>query len=427
MFQYYILANMMNPGLFGQLSPNVDGKTEPYKVILMHFGGSQTYTLMFPETGEAYTLTGMTTATVTMMYKCFDLKTMLYLYEPTIDKVQEPVLPASLRSPSYIATVSPDNKRYKETAKRLDCRVLYFPLWNLEDILAIARYLREHDPGYQGARTDDEVRARVAKFGQVLRPVLASKGWVKQYEAGWDSALAAADATALLLRGNIEDHSVSDFVAQMVVPTEGENALTEFHLQITSDIAREKLKDKLHNVNLATKKAALKKNLQFDSHMSKECPGLFKFVTASLIARNELNGWKSQDMLVKGSALVPYKMERFTAALEEGRIPQYSEMQPGMLYVSLNNNERVVESMGRASDGSVVIYQNIWRKQTNVDITGKSLEKVCQQYGVPQGTSIEYQLLVKPTIFASTHVQFIPDRSFADCYKFSIHKVLCSL
>ena len=160
MFQYYIFVRMINPQLFGPLSPDFYGSTEPYKVIIRQVG-RESMVAYFLETGEAL----KTTKVIDDFLLHFNPKTTLYLYEPWLDVVNSPFLCKGMPS---ISTVSPNNNRYKELSKVSGFRFLHFPLWKEYELQAVAGYIRQLKSSSEDILkffSHDKVKERFDEFG----------------------------------------------------------------------------------------------------------------------------------------------------------------------------------------------------------------------------------------------------------------------
>ena len=126
---------MINPQIFGPLSPDFYGSTEPYKVIIRQ-EGREKMVAYFLETGEALKTTKVNEDF--LLY--FNPKTTLYLYEPRLDVVNSPFICDGMPT---VSTVSPNNNRYKELRKVSGFDFLYFPLWKENELQAVAEYIRQ--------------------------------------------------------------------------------------------------------------------------------------------------------------------------------------------------------------------------------------------------------------------------------------------
>ena len=162
MFQYYILARMLNHAIFEPLSPDFYGSTEPYKVIIRQEGQNR-MVVLFLETGEAFE----TTKVNENFLWYFNPKTTLYLYEPWLDTVNSPFLRNGMPT---VATVSPNINRYKEFRKSPGFKFLYFPLWKEVELQTVANYLCQSNMSTEFILeffNHEKVKERFYEFGGI--------------------------------------------------------------------------------------------------------------------------------------------------------------------------------------------------------------------------------------------------------------------
>ena len=108
-FQYYYLARILNPSLFGPLPPDCYGSTSPPKIVIRQ-EGTAAMTIFDIANRQAEIVIGCPKR----LLGCFDPETSLYLMEPGIS-VAEPFI-GGLLIPT-LATVSPNPAQYKEFCK----------------------------------------------------------------------------------------------------------------------------------------------------------------------------------------------------------------------------------------------------------------------------------------------------------------------
>ena len=112
-FQYYYLARIMNPSLFGPLPPDCYGSTAPPKIVIRQ-EGTVRMTIYDIANRQAEKVMGCPIDVL----DCFDPETSLYLMEPG-ESVVEPHF-MGVRIPT-LTTVSPLLARYKEFCKNTCC------------------------------------------------------------------------------------------------------------------------------------------------------------------------------------------------------------------------------------------------------------------------------------------------------------------
>ena len=165
-FQYYYLARILNPSLFGPLPPDCYGSTTPPKIVIRQEGTKQ-MTIFDIANRKAERVDGCPGT----LLDCFDPETSLYLMEPGIT-VAEPFI-EGLLIPT-LATVSPNPARYKEFCKNGGI-AMYMPVFTLPELLAIGKYLleNEHVPELlQPEYSSEQITKRFHQFGGIFRHVL---------------------------------------------------------------------------------------------------------------------------------------------------------------------------------------------------------------------------------------------------------------
>lgn len=106
-FQFYYLAKIVNTGLLGKLTPDINGCTEPPKIVIRQVGKKM---IVY---GIRNRIAYRTNADSSLLRR-FDPKVALYLYERGESK-DEPFF-INLRLP-ILATVYPDTRLYRKFLK----------------------------------------------------------------------------------------------------------------------------------------------------------------------------------------------------------------------------------------------------------------------------------------------------------------------
>ena len=89
-FQYYYLARILNPSLFGPLPPDCYGSTTPPKIVIRQVG-TAAMTIFDIANRKAERVDGCPGT----LLDCFDPETSLYLMEPEVSMAEQQVhLPA---------------------------------------------------------------------------------------------------------------------------------------------------------------------------------------------------------------------------------------------------------------------------------------------------------------------------------------------
>ena len=237
MYQYYIIASLVNPALFGRRI-----NTYPYKVIVRQVGNSHMI-VMILETCEAF----ITFKVESELLHYLDKATTLYLFEPDLTKSQEPF---NVMNMKLVGTVSPNDGRYKELMKIPGALMFYFPLWKKDELLTLADYIVSTcklTKPLQTFYSREQTKLRYDEFSGVLRNVLPdSPEKLEDLRRLRDEALIKVSMGA----GHIESKDVPHFVAKMIVPTTGCYAFRRFTLDIVSPFVMKRLEDEWKAVGL---------------------------------------------------------------------------------------------------------------------------------------------------------------------------------
>jgi len=177
-FQFYLLARYMNPAHFqdiGSAPPTRRirfGSAAPPKVVIRHLPDE--FHVLFLEKGVAHLVASQE------VLKCFDPATTLYFYEPGQTHGVEPV--GLTHALPTLATMSPDESRYKEFSKRAE--TMYCPVYTKEELLAIGRDMRQPARGlrsklgdlygstFADLYSDTNISQRFELYGGIFRFVL---------------------------------------------------------------------------------------------------------------------------------------------------------------------------------------------------------------------------------------------------------------
>jgi hypothetical protein len=170
MFQYYLLARYMNPAHFqdiGSAPPTRRirfGSAAPPKVVIRHLPDE--FHVLFLEKGVAHLVASQE------VLKCFDPATTLYFYEPGQTHGVEPV--GLTHALPTLATMSPDESRYKEFSKRAE--TMYCPVYTGKELLAIGRDMRQPARGFPDdlldLYSDANISERFNDYNGIFRYVL---------------------------------------------------------------------------------------------------------------------------------------------------------------------------------------------------------------------------------------------------------------
>ena len=73
----------------------------------------------------------------------------------------------------------------------------------------------------------------------------------------------------------------------------------------------------------------------------------------------------------------------------EGKLPKFNEMEPNVVYISLNPRGKAVEMIFKADDKMVSLYQMKWLRDVGVIINGRLLAEVVKECDVPSEVIVE--------------------------------------
>ena len=187
---------MLNTKTLGPLPPDYNGNTNPPKVVIRQVGNS-TVTVYDTSSGEALDLDMLRGSTYNVL-SALNGPDNLYLFEPE-GTVVEPLF-EGLVIPTLI-TVSPNILRYKEFKKN-GGKIVYMPVYDLDEPLGIGAYLRDNGlvpPGMDAEYTDKKISGRYARYAGAIRlvlPMTASR--VKEHLAEQNEAIQEADFSGLM-------------------------------------------------------------------------------------------------------------------------------------------------------------------------------------------------------------------------------------
>ena len=355
-FQFYYLARLVNPSLFGPLPPDAFGSTAPPRIVIRQEGTSA----MMIYDLETYEVERVTTDFQGLL-RCFDPKTSLYLMEPGESK-EEPHF-VSLQIPT-LTTCSPDIARYKEFCKNGGVE-FFLPTFELDELLSIGKFMLDHNlvpEDMVREYTPEKIKGRFLEFGGIFRHVLPnSMQYLHGIRRRQRKAIADANLEILLRSGDMERSDVSHFLMQYKVQRTGDMRYGE----IVSDFVSPEVVKGLHarwiGVDLMDKVQTLQKNDE-SGYLQAVCPKLFEDVVANL--------------LFEGKIKELPKLEK----IQRGNYPEYDNMEVNVLYVPLNTSFPFVEMFYKSEDGPLNVFQ-LTRQENGQKLAketaiGKFLEKV---------------------------------------------------
>jgi hypothetical protein len=406
-FQFYYLARIFNPSLFGSLPKDSFGSTDPPNVVVRQICGShleiyqqhsdQVHVIR-PETGGIFTY--------------LDEKKSLYLMEPSTS-VSEPYL---TEIPTLI-TVPPDPRRYKQFAKDRG-NTFYMPCYSQDELVAIGKYLRENGrvpEGMEQEYQEDAIKKRFYKYGGIIRHVFPQdQDQLRRIEAAQSNVIfyAACRFDRILTSSTLEDPQVSDLIAQYEVPRETKGKKIRFEnppLNFVSEGVADQLRDSISRASLEIAISALIWNDKTGC-MSQLCPLIYRNVLYSLITSAE--GLKCQRRTLKLGSDGASKESQRSKSQSDGWVdyelklkstncvsPPSSEMAIDTLYYSTNVNFPMAEFFYKKEDGTLVAFQVTRQDKSPKMIAQSVFDQFVDEVKFPKdhiSTKLELVLIPSP-------------------------------
>ena len=378
-FQYYYLARILNPSLFGPLPPDCYGSTTPPKIVIRQEGTSA-MTIFDIANRQAERVNGCPGT----LLDCFDPETSLYLMEP--GKTMEEPFIESLRIPT-LATVSPNPARYKEFCKNGGV-AMYMPVFTLLELLAIGKYLleNEHVPELlQPEYSSEQITKRFHQFGGIFRHVLpVSLAFLDMCRRSQSKAISKCNAHALLVSGNIEDADVSQFIMQYDVERDGKSPFRKYRLNFVNESVASQVQDKLNKGSLDDRRSALIRNDE-TGFMADACAKIYESVIADQLTSSSGVRWRKREVIASSEGKVS-EWSNFSLKLNgavKGYPPPFEEMRPLVLYVSSNPTFPLVEYMYKTEQGELVMFHVTRNKSAKMIIKGSTLEQLLGKIKLP--------------------------------------------
>ena len=403
-FQYYYMARIFNPSLWGPLPPDYDGSCDAPKIIVRQEGANK-MTVFDVENMVAELYRGIDITLVS----CFDPKTTLYLMEP-VRALEEPL---ACNLPT-LATVSPNIRRYKEFCKN-GAIMYYMPLFTLKELLSIGEYMVAND-GRLSKNTEllaefnqENIHKRYEEFGGIFRHVLpASLDYLDDVRLEKARAILAADASVLLNSSDIEPINVSHFLMSLDAERKGKRAFKFPYAGFVNSNIVELLRTKIADTSIAEKRACLLRNDETGA-MADACPILYEEVVACLLTQSEGVYWNRRriafDVVThkgeeQGLVAPENSWEKFNLKLHklmQGKVPKYDEMDELVLYKSLNKNYGAVDMLYKDENGDIVGIQ-VTRQMDNVKkVKSSALREIIErQLEMPNDKKLQLVLVPHP-------------------------------
>ena len=231
-FQYYYLARILNPSLFGPLPPDHLGSTESPKFIVRQVGKSMfLYSL---EDSRAFFSSDFSSMVLRLLGATHPSHS-LYWYEPAETKD----IPITWNEDvPMLATVSADIRRYEEYQKFPGVLKFYMPVWTEEELLCVGKDMRlrmEEGSALYDFFSPEKISDRFKKYGGIFRFVLTTSiDYLNDVDMSRKDALRKADVKQLLSSTDIQVQDASSYVLHYDVVTKGEHAFMYTSMKFAS-------------------------------------------------------------------------------------------------------------------------------------------------------------------------------------------------
>ena len=409
-FQFYYLARIVNPDLYGPLPPDCFGSTAPPKIVIRQ-EGTASMTVFDIANRKADKIQGYPIT----IFGCFDPKTTLYLMEPG-KSIEEPHI-ESMSVPTLV-TASPLLARYKEFCKNGGAK-LFMPVFALSELLAIGEFLVSTGR-VQGNLVEEYTPAAISErfglFGGILRHVLPlSPTYLTECLKSRTNAIRKGDAHALLFAFDIEDADVSHHLMQYNVKTTGPDRFRTDTLGFVSPSVVTALQDKLTACSIADKVLALRRNDE-TGFINEACPKLYEEVIAALLTTGTGVSWQKRYVCVGGTAKGDtddwtdqddFKL----GGIVYGEPPVFADMKLNTLYVPLKSNFAFVDFMCKVDNNQLVAFQVTRQRKGVKGISPNAQSSFKEKLGLsgPSLPSLRFVLIPSPSVADSAELTFEGD------------------
>ena len=407
-FQFYLLARYLNPSLFkdAPLSGEIKfGSEVAPKVVIRHL----------PQVGIEVWLVEQqvmhrisSRGPVFDVLQCFDPATMLYFFEPGKTKSIEPFADECLISISTLATMSPDRSRYNEFSKV--STEAYMPLFRKEELVAIGRDMRtrpDFNRALEDLYSDDEIRGRFEIFNGIIRHVLPqNENELKAVHRNRDSALANINPIKFLA-GTMENHSVNHYSAiyDVSVGETGEYDFLTMQLSPVNQRVAKTLQDRLTRISLDESIRILNERSEMKGSSMFGAPGIFERVVADHLTSPSGVEWKQRKSTVSAGEGKTNKKNTNASPpplptspliikltkIREGAVPVFADMEPLVLYKSLNVTFPFCDMMYKENgpEGKLVCIQVSLETKGRREVEAGAFKDFCVRMGWGDDPSTE--------------------------------------
>lgn len=394
-FQQYYLARVFNEKLYGPLPADYFGNTALPEVVVRQIGANRTELYFVPERKFA-----VMRDSPNLLLGAFEPQRTIFLFEPGKD-ICEPEWYPEIPTSAY---VSPNISRYKEFVKR-GAEMLYNPVWDLDEILSVARVMRS-EPSFpdemRGLYEDTEVEKRFNEFGGILRYCLPQRPSVlMDARERQKNALREAGKSNLIRFETIEHPEVSQHLAHFKVKVTGPEPFRNATIDLINDNVEKELRREWLSVSLFDKIRALMRNDE-TGYMDKACQDLFEDV----VAENVMHKTSWRQRLVTGVLRDWEDEELFSSGLAsrrvDGIVPMFREMEEGVLYVPLKANYPLGDMVWKCDN---VLYVANATRQSSGSKRVTGVEAFVKQLHVPSDCEVRLCIVPKHDMYNRLKVE----------------------
>ena len=373
-FHFYYLSRIFNPDLFGPLPPNhVDSAKVEFVIRQVGANDVEIYDVATKEVLHS------PNCLIRSLFdsKLFDPLTTVYLFEP--DKYKgEPVRDGALQY-QVLATVSPDESRYKEFCKIYGTRKLYFPCWSLEDLKSARRYLWDHNylPNTKFF-SEESIEDRYERFGGIFQHVFAnSPRTVEALKVRRNELIRKSNLDAFLINGNIESPFVSHLIMQYTdIPLSGESSFETRKFEFVSEDVKKQVMERALKITLEEKIRILIRNDILEVSQ-KACREIYEDVVPRLLSLGT-KGWGQRSDKSTEYISLALSFPGDTKIVECNQPPKINEMEDGVIYKLVKENYPAVDFQFRLNGRlfGVDVTRRVDQKKKEIGPVKKWLESV---------------------------------------------------
>ena len=415
--QFYYLAVMLNPKLFGELPKDHKECTNAPKVVIRQVGLFMTvYDI---ENCTAY----KALPADPRILRYFNSKVTLYLLEPGESTGVSPYY-VGIKCPIFI-TVSPDTRRYKEFRKNGGICV-YMPIYEFEELLDIGKYLLDQGQipvDMSSLYSPENIKDRFEEYGGIFRYVLPfTLKALKDVRVQKSDALGACNAARLLNVESIEDGLVSHLLKQMIVPKTGPEAFQNFHTRFVNSNITKVLHGSILAVDLQVRINMLRRNDR-SGRVDPACRLIYEGVVAELMSSESGVKWAIRASRPRGADNSPVVWSAYDVSqdgMKRSTIPEFSDMVPKVLYYSDDPNYPAVDFFYKSKvdeKDRLFAFQVTAKSDRGENVEVSAYQKFLVKVGLKDSSQVTLCLIPHPSNALGAYITFTNNSTNADLKK----------